>query len=351
MRRHAAFIAAIRPHGTFAIGPAAYLARLRYEDGLVTTLPDYVAVGERAFEHTRAWYVATSNRIDPHRTPAENFAALQRVHPTPARLNAAAQADLVKLRAFLIRRHIVTLPPDADIAVVDTPSFERAFTTAAMDPPGPLETVATKAYYYVTPVDPAWPPDRQAGFLAPFNDFQRPIVSAHEVYPGHFVNFVFNRRNHLSLTRELLWSPIFGEGWAHYSEQMVVDEGWGNGDPRVRLAQLNEALLRNCRYIVGVKLHTGGWTIAQARDFFTNRCFQTRATALEETLRGTQDPLYGYYTLGKLMILKLRDDYRRKLGSAYTLEGFHDALLAHGDPPVTYLRPLLLGADDDGRPL
>jgi len=132
---------------------------------------------------------------------------------------------------------------------------------------------------------------------------------------------------------------------------MMVDQGWGNGNPRVRIVQLDEALLRECRYVVGVELHTGGWSLARAQQLFRNECFQTQATASEESLRGTQDPMYGYYTLGKLMILKLRSDYQRKLGPAYSLQKFHDALLAHGDPAVPLLRPFLLGPEDDGSPL
>jgi uncharacterized protein (DUF885 family) len=351
LRRHVRFIEAIRPRGTFAIGASAYRDRLRYEDGLDISVAQYLAVGQRAFEATRAQFIATSRRIDPHRTPAQNYAELTLHHPKAAQLHAAAAADLKRLRAFIIAKHIVTLPRNASILVRDTPSFQRSTVTAESDNPGPLERVANQAYYYVTPVDPAWPAARKAGFLEQFNDFQRPIISAHEVYPGHFTHFALGREQALSLTRQVNYSSVFAEGWAHYSEQMMVDEGWGNGDPRVRLAQLDEALLRNCRFIVGVQLHTGGWTIPQAERFFTDRCFQPQATAIEESLRGAVDPMYGYYTLGKLMILKLRDDYRRKMGDAYSLQAFHDALLDHGGPPVPYVRPLLLGPDDDGKPL
>jgi uncharacterized protein (DUF885 family) len=351
VRRYAAFIGRIAPSGTYAIGKDAYEARLRYEDSLDIPVDRYLAYGFDALHRTRAQFLATSKRIDPRKTPQQNYAALAVIHPAPSRLNATAQQDLVRLRAFLISHHIITLPPDADIQVVDTPSFERSFVTASMDSPGPLETVATRAYYNVTPVDPSWPAARTAGFLAQFNDFQRPLISAHEVYPGHFVNFTIDKHLDLSLTRRLLWNSEFGEGWAHYGEQMMVDEGWGGGDPRVRLAQLSEALLRECRYVVGVGLHVKGWTPAYAEHVFTDQCFQTPAVAEEETMRGTQDPMYGYYTLGKMMILKLREDYKKKLGPAYTLEKFHDALLAHGDPSVPLLRPLLLGSDDDGKPL
>lgn len=351
LQSYVAFIKAIKPSGTFAIGTAAYEKRLQYEDALNMPVSEYLGYGERALAQTRAWFIATAKRIDPKKTPAQVYASLAKVHPKPGQLLGVARNDLVRLRNFVITKHIVSLPPNANIQVIPTPPFQRAFITAAEDSAGPLETVSTQAYYFVTPADPSWPRARQEGYLAQFNDYQFPIISAHEVYPGHFTNFSIDRGLKLSLTRKLSFSSEFAEGWAHYDEQMVVDQGWGNGDPHVRLAQLEEALLRECRYVVGVKLHTAGWSLKQAEDLFTGQCFQTPAVALEETMRGTQDPMYGYYTLGKLMILKLRADYKKKMGAAYTLEKFHDALLAHGDPPIPLVRPFILGKSDDGKPL
>ncbi len=351
MRAYAAWIKTIKPSGTFAIGSAAYEKRLRYEDEVTLSLPEYLAVGERALAATREQFIETAKKIDPKHSPLQVYQSLAKDYPPPNRLLAAAKQDLVQLRAFLIRRHIITLPPDANIKMMETPPFQRATTTASMDAPGPLEMIAKQAYYNVTPVDPKWNAKQTAEFLAQFNNYQRPIISAHEVYPGHYTNWVIDKHLNLSLTRKLLWNASFGEGWAHYDEQMVVDEGWGNGSPRVRLAQLEEAMLRECRYIVGVKMHTQGMTIPQAVNFFVTQGFQGRQVGYEEALRGSQDPMYGYYTLGKLEILKLRADYKKKLGSAYTLQKFHDALLAHGDPPVPLLRPLLLGDADDGKVL
>ena len=351
MTSYAAWIKHLTPHGSFAIGADAYQKRLQYEDALDIPLDQYLAIGQRALDATREEFIATAKSIDPKKAPLQVYLDLAKVHPTASALLPKAQSDLTKLRAFLIAKNIVTLAPDANIKVIETPPFERATTEAAEDSPGPLEDVATQAYYYVTPVNPAWTKAQQEDFLAEFNDFEFPIISAHEVYPGHFTNFSLNRHLDLSETRKLLTSSEFAEGWAHYSEQMMVEQGWGDNDPRVHLAQLDEALLRECRYVVGVKLHTQGMTLPQAEKLFTDECFQTKQIAVGETLRGTQDPMYGYYTLGKLMILKLRDDYKRKLGSDFTLQKFHDALLAHGDPPLPLLRPLLLGGDDDGKPL
>ena len=351
MAGYAAWIKGLTPKGTFAIGADAYRKRLLYEDALDMPLDQYLGYGERALQQTRAQFVATAKRINPKATPMQVYDSLAKDHPAPGDLLATASSDLVKLRAFIIVKHIVTLPPNANIKVVETPPFRRATTTASEDSPGPLETVATQAYYNVTPVDSSWSAKQTAEYLAQFNNYEFPLISAHEVYPGHFTNFAIDRTLDLSLTRKLSVSSEFAEGWAHYSEQMMVDEGWGNGDPRVRLAQLEEALLRECRYVVGVKLHTAGMTLPEAEKTFTDQCFQPQQVAVEESLRGTQDPMYGYYTLGKLMILKLRGDYRRMMGSAFSLEKFHDELLSRGDPPIPLLRPFILGKYDDGKPL
>ncbi len=351
MKSYASWVAKIKPSGTFAIGADAYRKRLLYEEGLNISVPDYLAVGEKALAQTRAQFIAVAKQVNPNVSPRDAFLALTHVHPAPDALLAKATSDLKKLRAFVIAKHIVTLPSNANITVVETPSFERETITAAEDSAGPLETSSTQAYYYVTPVNPQWSAKQKEDFLAQFNDYEFPIISAHEVYPGHFTNFTINPTHNLSLTRKLLSSSVFAEGWAHYGEQMMIEQGWGNGDPRVHLAQLDEALLRNCRYVIGVKLHTMGMTLAQAEKMFTDDCFQTPQVGVEESLRGTQDPMYGYYTLGKLMNLKLREDFKKMLGSGFTMQKFHDALLAHGDPPQPLLRPILLGKFDDGKPL
>src|ERR1700681_396791 len=337
------------PAGTYAIGAAHYSARLKYEEGIDMPLDRYLAIGEQALAQTRAEMVATAKRIDPHATTEQVLARLYKIHPSSAHLLAAAQSDLVRLRAFVVTHHIIDLPPDADISVTETPEFLRATTEASMDAPGPLERVATHAYYNVTPVDPRDPPKVQEQYLEAFNDFERPIISAHEVYPGHFVNFTIDKHLPLTLTEKLLTATSFVEGWAHYDEQMMVDEGWGNGDPRVRIMQLREAIWRNGRYVAGVKMHTQGMTVAQAERLFRTQAFLDPASARAEARRGTQDATYGYYTFGKLAILKLRADYKKKWGSAYTLARFHHDLLQYGDPAIPLLRPLLLGADDDGK--
>ncbi|MBV9277899.1 MAG: DUF885 family protein, partial [Candidatus Eremiobacteraeota bacterium] len=232
------------PSGTYAIGPKDFFARLTLQELRPMPLVPYERAGLRALQQTKAQFVAVARQIDPAKTPQQVADEIGADHPTADQLLPTAQRDLDELHAFVIQHHIVTLPPDYDIKVVPTPVFARQTTFASMDSPGPLEKVATQAYYNVTPVEPDWSPQRAESHLSFFNNYYRPIVGAHEVMPGHYVNFTLNRHENLSLIRRLFASPSYAEGWAHYDEQMMVDEGWGNGNPKVRLAQLQGALLR-----------------------------------------------------------------------------------------------------------
>jgi uncharacterized protein (DUF885 family) len=337
------------PSGTFAIGAASFARRLELQEGRALPLDLYERVGQRALDETKAAFVATAAKIDPSKPAADVFADLGKHHATAETLLSTAQSSLAELRAFVARKDLVTLPPEFDVRVRETPSFNRQTSFASMNTPGAFERVATQAYYYVTPPDPAWTPAQQEQHLSFYNDYAFPVISAHEVMPGHYLNFVLHKFGHLSLVRAISGNPSYSEGWAHYDEQMMVDEGWGNGDPRVRLAQLALALQREARYLVGLREHTQGMTVEQGTRFFQDNAFMPEIAARREALRGTQDPLYGYYTLGKLEILKLREDYRKKLGASFTLRTFHDAFLAHGNPPIAIVRKLLLGADDDGK--
>jgi uncharacterized protein (DUF885 family) len=337
------------PSGTYAIGPKLFERLLDLQEVAPITLAQYERVGTDALTKTRADFIATAKLIDPAASPAAVAATLGAKHPAADDLLKKATDDLVALRRFVIAHKIITLPPDDNVKVVPTPEFQRQTTFASMNSPGPLEKVATEAYYNVTPVDPAWPAKDKEDHLAFFNDYAFPIVSLHEVMPGHYVNFALDKHEKLSLIRKLMSSGSFAEGWAHYDEQMMVDEGWGNGDPHVRLAQLQLALQRECRFLVGLREHTQNLSVDDATKFFGDNAYLGEGPARREALRGTQDPLYGYYTLGKLEILKLRDDYKTRLGSRFSLLLFHDDLLAHGDPPVAIVRKIMLGADDDGK--
>jgi uncharacterized protein (DUF885 family) len=337
------------PSGTFAIGRETFAEMLRLQELTPISLATYESVGEAALAKSKAEFVATARAIDPNKPPQDVAADLKTKHPAEGALLKTAADDVAALRQFVVSHHIITLPADDNVKVVPTPEFERTTTFASMDAPGPLEKHATQAYYNVTPVEPAWTAARKEQHLGFFNDYAFPLISAHEVMPGHYVNYILDTHEKLSLIRQLMGSTSFAEGWAHYDEQMMVDEGWGGGDPHVRLAELLLALQRECRYLVGLREHTQGMTVQAATAFFEENAFMGEEPAHREALRGTGDPLYGYYTLGKLEILKLRDDFRKAAGSHYSLEAFHDALLAHGDPPIAIARKIILGADDDGK--
>jgi uncharacterized protein (DUF885 family) len=247
----------------------------------------------------------------------------------------------------LNERQIITVPGDVQARVVETPPFLRALTFASMDTPGPFEK-ATEAYYNITLPDPRWPAARQEEYLRGYNFALLNTVSVHEVWPGHYTQFLWVKNNpNLSKTRKLLGAASNAEGWAHYAEQMMLDEGYGDGDPKLRLAQLIDALLRDCRYIVGIQMHTQGMTYPQATEFFVKEGYQGRVNGEIEAKRGTADPTYLYYTLGKLQILKLREDYKRQQGDRFSLRDFHDRFIQAGPLPLRLLRRELLGEDGE----
>jgi uncharacterized protein (DUF885 family) len=220
----------------------------------------------------------------------------------------------------------------------------RALTTASMDTPGPYEKVAKEAFFNVTLPEKNWTKEHIQEHLEGFNRGVIASTSIHKTYPGHYVQFLWVQ-SAPSKIRKLLGANSNAEGWAHYCEQMMIDEGYGSGNLKLRLGQLQDALLRNARYIVGVEMHTGKMTFDQGVEFFVKEGMQTRSNAEVETKRGTSDPTYLYYTLGKLEILKLREDYRKRRGAAFSLEEFHNSFLKQGFPAVRIVRRAMLGND------
>jgi uncharacterized protein (DUF885 family) len=247
-------------------------------------------------------------------------------HPTAERLIPDTDALLDELRDFAVERRLATMPTDVRIRVAETPSFARMTTQAACSTPGPFEENATEAYYYVTPPDPSWAPERTDAFLKFFNRFSIPGITAHEAYPGHYVHISWLRKGGRKLPH-FLGTTTTIEGWAHYVEQVFIEAGYGNGDPRYHIMQVREALMRLCRYLVSIGLHTQGWTFEQGVDFFLKEGFATQPIAERETRRGTIGPNYYAYTLGKHEILSLRDKLKAKQGASYDQLAFHDAFM------------------------
>ena len=247
---------------------------------------------------------------------------------------------------FLERQSLITLPPGEPITVAPTPEFYR-WSFASMWTPGPFETKPTRAYYYLTDIDPSWPADRQDEHLRDFNFPTLWSISIHEVYPGHFLHYQHLRRVESKTRKSIMFAlASFVEGWAHYCEQMMIEAGFGRQDYGVALGQLAEALIRLARFIVGIKLHTEDMSVEQGVRFFRDEAFLEEASARREAERGTFDPTYLVYTAGKLMLLKLRQDYKQQTGKAFSLRTFHDTLLANGTAPFWLHRQLMLGQDD-----
>jgi uncharacterized protein (DUF885 family) len=233
-----------------------------------------------------------------------------------------------------------SMPTEVRIEVTDTPSFARSTTSAACSTPGPFEQVATEAYYYVTPPDSAWPAERTEAYLKFFNKYSLPGITAHEAYPGHYVHISWLRQAQAKLPHFLLTTTAT-EGWAHYIEQVLVEEGYGDGDPRYHIMQLREALLRLCRYLVSFGLHTQDWSIDQSIEFFEHEGYATRPIAERETRRGVMGPGYYAYTLGKHEILSLREKLKAKQGANYDQLAFHDAFMKL-PYPVSIIESMLL---------
>ena len=241
-------------------------------------------------------------------------------------------------RSFAVAQNLITFPSEERVRVAETPPYARNGGLASMEPPGPFETRAREAYYYVTPVEDDWDAARKEAHLRHFNLPAMACINMHEAYPGHYAQFLY-RPLLPTKARKLLGCTSNDEGWAHYCEQMMVDQGFGGDDPRVRLGQLGLALVRDCRHVAGIKLHTQGMTVAQAAQLFEQQAFLPPSVAFEEARRGTYDPTYLYYTLGKLMIQDLARDYRQAKGA--TLKQFHDAFLAQGGLQIPLIRRLL----------
>ena len=254
----------------------------------------------------------------------------------------------------MIEHKLVKIPSDVRAQVKETPAYRRATTFASMDTPGPFEKKGTEAYYYVTPVESDWPDAQKNEWLTSFNYYTTDVVTIHEAYPGHYVQFLHLNASSATKVEKIFGSYAFVEGWAHYCEKMLLDEGYGGGKKetptdeeakraaKYRMAQADEALLRLCRLCVSIKLHTQKMSVDDATKFFQDNCYYEAKPARSEAMRGTFDPGYLNYTLGKLQILKLRDDYKAQEGDEFSLQKFHNEILDHGMPQIRLLREILL---------
>ncbi len=344
-----------RSGGDYRIGADTYRKKLLFDEAVDLPLEELLKIGMADLRRNQREFERVAKQLAPDRTPEQVLLDLGADHPPPAGLLQAFRDTFGDLRGFIDSRRIVTIPSPVPPIVEETPPFMRALTFASMDTPGPFEKQAKEAFFNVTLPEQTWTLEQVEEHMAGFNRGTVISTAIHEAYPGHYLQFLWVQRAP-NKVRQLLGCGSNAEGWAHYSEQMMLDEGYGRAPGvaeeddaaflKLRLGQLQDALLRNARYVVGIRMHTGDMTFEQAVEFFEKEGYQSHANALRETKRGTSDPTYLVYTLGKLQILKLRDDYRRKAGGSFRLQEFHDAFLRQGFPPVKIIRRAMLG--DDG---
>ncbi len=327
----------------FAIGESAFLQLLRDTEGVDISIDTLRAIAQRDLDRNLDRARDIAKQHFPGKSVADVMGVMKSNAYTPDELIPSIAAELEEIRQFCIDHEVITIPSDVRAMVAETPKFAR-WASAMMSTPGPFETVATEAYYDVTPVDPKWSAEEQRQWLADFNRFVATNVSVHEAYPGHYVQFLHSNRAKSEL-QKIFVSYAGSEGWAHYTEEMMLEEGFGGGSPLYEIAQLQDALLRNCRFICAIDMHARGMTIRKATEFFIENTFLEKLPARREAERGTFDPGYFKYTFGKLQILKLREDYKKKTGDAFSLKRFHDDLLSHGLPPIVVVRERMLGSD------
>ena len=345
----------VLPHsnGDFKIGADNYRKKLLYDEMVDTPLERLLEIGTADLHKNQQEFKRVAAEIDPSKTPRQILEELESDHPAPNQLLQSFRDTFSSLRGFIQQKRIITIPSPVLPTLEETPPFERALTTASMDTPGPYESVAKEAYFNVTLPEANWPKEQVDDYMSGFNRGTIISTAVHETYPGHYVQFLW-MKDAPSKVRKLIGSGSNAEGWAHYCEQMMLDEGYGQPGTgarndreakMLRLGQLQDALLRNARFIVGIKMHTGQMTFDEAKEFFVNDGYQVRSVAEKEAKRGTSDPTYLVYTLGKLQIMKLRDDYKKMKGDQFSLEEFHNAFMHQGFPPIKIVRQAMLGND------
>jgi len=333
-----------RARGSFRLGREKFERKLRLEEGISIPLDRLLAIATRELKDAQEAFRSLAGRMNGG-DPMETWARTKAVHPGPGELAAVGRQQLAELATFLERHALITLPPGEQVTVAPTPDFYR-WSFASMWTPGPFETKATRAYYYLTDADASWPPERQNEHLRDYNYPTLWSISIHEVYPGHFLHYQHLRRVESKTRKSIMFAPAsFVEGWAHYCEQMMIEAGFGRQDDSIQLGQLAESLIRLARFIVCIRLHAEDMSVEQGVRFFRDEAFMEEGSARREAERGTFDPTYLVYSVGKLMLLKLRQDCKQQQGKSFSLKSFHDTLLGQGTAPFWLHRQLMLGED------
>ncbi|MBF8301161.1 MAG: hypothetical protein HW394_1531 [Acidobacteria bacterium] len=335
-----------RGKASFRLGRDTFERKLKLEEGITLNADRLLAIALRELHEVQEEFRTLAGRVNGG-DPIAAWRAAKEQHPAPGQLVAVAQEQVKELAEFLQRHAIVSLPDSEPVVVAPSPEFYR-WACASMWTPGPFESKPSRAYYYVTDVDRGWAPERQKEHMRDFNVPTLWNISIHEVYPGHFLHFQHLRQVDSKVRKSMLFAPAsFVEGWAHYCEHMMVEAGFRRGDATFKLGQLAEALVRLARVVVAIRLHCEDLSVEQGMRIFRDEAFLEEATARREAERGTFDPTYLVYSVGKLMMLKLRRDYKDRLAGTFSLRAFHDAVLAQGNAPFWAHRRLLLDDASD----
>ncbi len=335
--------------GSFVVGAANVEARYRAEELIDLPVAQLLAIGERELATKEKAFAAAAARADASKPPLAVWAEVLKDHPVRGAVVAAAQKAVDELQAFVANKELVHLPPAEKVLVAPAREFDLGLASMHASPP--LEATPVTSYYYITDAQAAWPAPRQDEWLKKFNYSTLAVITSHEVMPGHYLHSVFMRQTPGKVRR--IWiglnpfpQPSSGQdGWAHYAEQMMVDEGFRSADPRYEMAQIGESLTRICRLISGIRLHTGEWTVDQAAAFFEEKAHLPGPAAHQEAERGTYDPTYGGYFLGKMAAFKLRADYQAAKGAAFNLREFNQRVMTNGIAPWWAHRQLMLPGD------
>jgi hypothetical protein len=344
VRQAAHWLDGLKETGTndYALGEKKFLKMLRDTEGVEITLAELKAAGELDLQRNLdALYEACAEFAPGEST--ENCVLKMQNRKPPEGAVAGATRQLPALKQFLIDHDLASIPSDEEALVAEAPPHRR-FNAAYISIPGPFES-GLPSVYYIAPPDPTWSEADQLAYIPGETDLL--AISVHEVWPGHFLQYLHSNRADNNIGRHF-GTYTFSEGWAHYTEQMMVDAGLGDGDPEVRIGQIMNALLRNVRYLSAIGLHAEAMTVEESQKMFLEKAYKDFGNAQQQAYRGTYDPGYLNYTLGKLMINKLRDDWTGGRGGEEAWGRFHDEFLSYGQPPIPLLREHMLGGDYAG---
>jgi hypothetical protein len=324
----------------YALGPERFRLMLQMTEGVDLPLDVLESEGKADLERNLVALREACGRFAPGQPISGCIERVNARKPVGGPVRAA-QAQLDTLGRFLREKDLVSIPGTEQALVRESPPYQR-FNAAYIDIPGPYEK-GLPSIYYIAPPDPSWSARERAAYIPGTADLL--FTSVHEVWPGHFLNFLHSNRAK-SKFGQIFVGYAFAEGWAHYTEEMMWEAGLGNGDPEVHIGQLSNALLRNVRYLSAIGLHTKGMTVEQSERMFRDQAYQDPGSARQQAARGTYDPAYLNYTMGKLMVRKLRDDWTGPRGGREAWKQFHDTFLSYGGPPIPLVRRAMLERAD-----